>query len=126
MNEGNTSASVRKSGGLPASHGPALIAPPFPATARGKDEDGGRFIEEATLDDLRAHSLCLRLSHALAPGAALLIVIGIGADHPSGTAAPAVAIRGIVTQSTPLPLGGYAVVVSFDRYRFLYSAGNRE
>ncbi|MEI7771597.1 MAG: hypothetical protein WCI67_16515 [Chloroflexales bacterium] len=99
--------------------GPALIAPPFPTAARGRDQDGSRFVEDVTLDDLRAHSLLLRLGRSLRPGTALLIMIRIGAGQLVGAPAPAVAIRGRVVQSTPEPLGGYAVAISFDRYRFL-------
>lgn len=103
-----------------AMRGTILIAPPFPAIARAKDLDDSRFEEAVSLEDLRAHSLSVRLSRAVRPGAAIFIVIGIGSDHPSDAVAPAVAIRGVVAQAQAEPLGGFVVAISFCRYRFLF------
>lgn len=120
MSESGSSAPASTSERPRPARRPTLIAPPFAAIVRGRDGAGSRFAENGTLDDMRAHSLSLRLGRDLRPGSTLFIVISIGSGHPDGPLAPAVAIRGKVTQVTRQPLSGYTVTVSFDRYRFLF------
>ncbi|NTW02751.1 MAG: hypothetical protein HGA19_15970 [Oscillochloris sp.] len=104
-----------------STHHTALIQPPFPAVARGKDCDGRRFNEQVALHNLCAHSLTIHLTHAMRPGSPLFIVIHIGTKRIEKSATPAIAIRGMVCQAIRVSSESYIVMITFDKHRFLFA-----
>lgn len=92
---------------------------PFPALVRGTTGTGDRFTVTATLENLSACGLYLRLRQPIEPGAALFAVVQLALSAGQASA-PSVAVRGTVAR-VDAPLDGrYGVAVAFHRHRFLY------
>jgi hypothetical protein len=94
---------------------------PFVATVRGVDATGERFTECATLDNLSACGLYLRLRRPVEPGVSLFLVVRltIAADEQSPGAR--VALRGTVVRAESLMDGRCGVAIAFEQHRFLYA-----
>ena len=95
------------------------IGGPFPTIARGLDVRGEPFETEATLDDLSAGGLRLRLSRTVSVGAIIFLVTRLTRQHLPEACVPRVALRGLVLRSELQADGSSGVAVAILRHRFL-------
>lgn len=97
------------------------IEVPFPATVRGVDAAGEPFELEATLDNLSACGLYLRLERCVKQRAQLFVVVWLSTAPMLSVPAPRVALYGVVLRAEPHAGGTYGLALSFIRHRFLYA-----
>jgi c-di-GMP-binding flagellar brake protein YcgR len=93
---------------------------PFAAIVRGMDATNDRFTEHATLDNLSACGLYLRLRRPVEPGGNLFLVVRLAITDEQAPAAR-IALRGTVVRSESLMDGRCGVAIAFDQHRFLYA-----
>ncbi len=101
--------------------GAARIEFPFPATVRGVDASGARFVCATVVDSLSACGLDVRLQHPVALGTRLLAVIRLSATMDDDVAAPYIAVRGRVVRTESCVDGRCGVAMTFTHRRFLYA-----
>ena len=86
------------------------IAGPFPASVRGKDQNGTAFQIETVLDDLSARDFSLRLPQRVSVGDKLFVTAQI---HEAR-----VALRGRISRNQSDD-ESYRLIVNIDGYRFV-------
>lgn len=99
------------------------IEEPFPALIRRRVDGNLMFTEEATVDNLSAYGLYLRLGHSVEVGDILFIVVRLSLDTTGQQPSPRVATRGVVLRAEPQADGRCGVAVMFTRHRFLFTSG---
>jgi hypothetical protein len=92
------------------------IDTPFPAVVRGLG-----FEEEATLDNLSADGLQVRLNTPPQVGARLFVLVRFTIGASWKAPGPGVAITGVVLRAEPLPDGRCAVAVLALRHRLIFA-----
>ena len=90
----------------------------FPATVRGVNDVGEAFEIGASIENIGAGGLYLRMAQKVSPGAKLFIITRITAASGAASA-PRVALRGIVLRAEPQPDGTCDVAVGVTSHRFL-------
>lgn len=98
------------------------IKMPFPALVCGIDTAGRHFEERTVIDNMSAEGLYVRLSHLVAQGSRLFMLVHLAAAPLER--GPSVALRGTVmrTETRPGSRCGYAI--SFTSHWFLYNSHN--
>lgn len=91
----------------------------FLALVRGYDTNGKRFQETATLRNLSACGLYLRISKTIEPGSQLFVVISLSSASQHGTPGARIAVHGPVVRTQPTPNGECDLAVEFNRNRVL-------
>ena len=90
----------------------------FPATVRGVNDIGEAFEIDASLENIGAGGLYLRMAQKVSPGAKLFIVTRL-TRASRGVSAPRLALRGIVLRVEPQPDGTCGVAAGVTSHRFL-------
>ncbi|MBI5031847.1 MAG: hypothetical protein HZB51_15060 [Chloroflexi bacterium] len=91
----------------------------FSALVRGYGKDGKKFQEPATVCNLSACGLYMRVHKAIEPGSQLFVVIYLSEIAPKETASARIAIRGPVVRALLKPNGDCDLAIEFNRNRFL-------
>ncbi len=91
----------------------------FSALVRGYGDDGKKFQETATLSNLSACGLYLRMNKAIEPGSLLFVVIYLADGSQKGTPGARIAVHGPVVRAQPEADGCCSLAVEFNRNRFL-------
>lgn len=92
---------------------------PFPAKVSGIDERGGAFEVDATVDNMCAKGLYLRLSWRIKVGAKISIIVRLSTTAEAAAEAPQVKIDGVVLRMEENNVGACGIGVKFERHRFL-------
>ena len=90
----------------------------FPATVRGVNDAGEVFEIDASIENIGAGGLYLRMAQKVLPGSKLFIVTRLTA-LPGAVSAPKLALRGTVLRAEPQPDGTCGVAVGVTSHRFL-------
>ena len=91
----------------------------FPTVARGVDATGETFQIDATIDNISAGGLYLRLRQRLEPGMALFFVTSLSTPGRVNASAPRLALHGVVLRAELTHGGACGVAVALTNYRFL-------
>ena len=91
----------------------------FPVKVRGVDANGEAFELDATLDNLSAGGLYMKLTRRVESDKRLFIVIRLSAAFTDKVSAPRIAVRGRVVRSEQQSTGTYGLAIAFTRHRFL-------
>jgi hypothetical protein len=91
----------------------------FPVKVRGMDANGEAFELDATLDNLSAGGLYMRLTRRMEADGRLFIVIRLSAATTDKVSAPHIAVRGRVVRAEQQSPGTYGLAIAFTRHRFL-------
>jgi hypothetical protein len=91
----------------------------FPVKVRGVDANGEEFELDATLDNLSAGGLYIRLPRRTEADGRLFIVIRLSAAFAGKVSAPQVAVRGKVVRAEQHSSDTYGLAIAFTRHRFL-------
>src|SRR3712207_977272 len=97
------------------------ISMPFPTIVRGIDADSQAFEECASVHNLSAYGLYLRLSRYVERGRRRFAVVWLTTSSAGDGAAPCVAFYGLVMRVEPHTDGAYGLALSFTRRRFMYA-----
>ena len=89
----------------------------FPATVRGVNDVGEAFEIDASVENIGAGGLYLRMAQKVSPGARLFIVTRLTVSGAVST--PRLALRGTVQRAEPQPDGTCGVAVGVTSHRFL-------
>ena len=95
------------------------LAEPRPARVAAVDTDGRAFDVKATIENISAGGLCVRLAQRVAPGARLSATVLLPKTTGELGRDNFVATYGRVLRSTPLPDGTNLVAVEFAGHMFL-------
>ena len=90
----------------------------FPATVRGLNDVGEAFEIDASLENIGAGGLYLRMAREVSPGAKLFILTRLSAAS-GAVGAPRLALRGTVLRAELQPDGTCGVAVGLTSHRFL-------
>jgi hypothetical protein len=91
----------------------------FPVKVRGVDASGEAFELDATIDNLSAGGLYMRLTRRMEANGRLFIVIHLSAAFTDKISAPRIAVRGRVVRAEQQSSGTYGLAIAFTRHRFL-------
>ena len=91
----------------------------FPVKVRGVDASGEAFELDATLDNLSAGGLYMRLTRRIEADGMLFIVIHFSTASTDKVSAPRIAVRGRVIRAEQQSSGTYGLAIAFTRHRFL-------
>jgi hypothetical protein len=92
----------------------------YPAIVQGWDADGRKFRSNATLTNISATGICLKLQADFQPGKDLFVVFSCSSTGPLGQSkAPLIAVNGELVRSDQPTPGLHAVALKIRRNRFL-------
>lgn len=91
----------------------------FPAQVRGVTKTGEKFSADATVSNISAGGLFLRLPLEVEAGPLLRAVVVLKNPDTGSLNPPRLLVRAKVLRAGPLPDGGFGVAVELKKYRFL-------
>ncbi len=91
----------------------------FSAIVRGTNDNGSKFQKPATLSNLSACGLYLRIHSNVDPGPRLFVVFSLSTTLSSTGTGTRVAVLGQIVRTKSSPQGYCDVAVKFNRNRFL-------
>lgn len=91
----------------------------FPATVRGVDGCGHRFIERTCLDNLSTVGAYLCMRRVVVPGIHLSVSVRVVSSQAPAGSGPRLLLYGVVTRVAQEPDGRYGVAIQLERFRFV-------